>query len=618
MFNYTYTGRNQLKSVTNWATYTYDENGFTGELTTRALLGSASGTRTTYNYDGLNRVTWVSHYFRGASGGFNYGYYDNSDNRKFTRRLPADVGDVFRYDLADQAIGVQLNVATPQNVQSIGQTINYDANGNRTSFSPYGPTDTYYLDNNSLNQYNRRNNISAFYDTKGNLTNGFDGSAYAYDAQNRLTSVSKSGLTLYFKYDGLNRQVSRTLGNSTTFSIWDGWDLIEEYGAATATYLYGASGLIAGVTNGQFNYYFQDGTGSTSHLTNSSGQLLEWYRYDLQGTPFFYDANNNQRSASAYGVRHLFTGQQWYSGTGLYDLRNRFYSPDIGRFLQSDPIGFGGGKNLYRYCGNNPVTRWDPSGLTDAKQEATLPRIYIPGDPIPGDISPTGFLPGDFGWPGIPFDIEPFIQAGLFGSREIPGVEFHLPESVSVQHPAPSSVPPQNPPQPSIDPLHATTTAEFIAIGNAIEHGNTMDTWPAFDLIDLLSGGIAGLARSSIRSVAVERTAVFWAGGRAAENAARTFARANNGIVIGDTAAGRALAQSTANVPWSQARPQWLSLSEDFARSASGEVNVFQNARGVAVDSMWRNEYQILMQNPNVTGINFSVVMPDGSVVPVP
>jgi RHS repeat-associated protein len=42
---------------------------------------------------------------------------------------------------------------------------------------------------------------------------------------------------------------------------------------------------------------------------------------------------------------------------GLYDLRNRFYSPDIGRFLQPDPIGFRGDRtNLYRYCRNNPVT----------------------------------------------------------------------------------------------------------------------------------------------------------------------------------------------------------------------------------------------------------------------
>src|SRR5439155_15572287 len=113
-----------------------------------------------------------------------------------------------------------------------------------------------------------------------------------------------------------------------------------------------------------FNYYYQDASGSTSHVTNASGTVLEWYRYDLHGAPFFYDANDSQLSASNNSVRHLFTGQQWYQELGLYDLHNRFYSPDIGRFLQPDPIGFNGdATNLYRYCGNNPVMYYDPSGL---------------------------------------------------------------------------------------------------------------------------------------------------------------------------------------------------------------------------------------------------------------
>src|SRR5438094_1048049 len=133
----------------------------------------------------------------------------------------------------------------------------------------------------------------------------------------------------------------------------------------TTGYVYGASGLILdAIPNVRFDYYYQDGSGSTSHIADDAGHLLEWYRYDLQGTPTFYDANNNQLSASAFGVRHLFTGQQWYSEIGLYDLRNRFYSPDIGRFLQVDPIGFGGDvSNLYRYVGNNPLTGLDPLGL---------------------------------------------------------------------------------------------------------------------------------------------------------------------------------------------------------------------------------------------------------------
>jgi RHS repeat-associated protein len=98
---------------------------------------------------------------------------------------------------------------------------------------------------------------------------------------------------------------------------------------------------------------------------------------------------------SAFGVRHLFTGQQWYSELGLYDLRNRFYSPDIGRFLQPDPIGFeGDATNLYRYVGNNPVKWSDPSGLF-AKQ-VQIPGITVSAGPV-GGVDPFNTLVGEWG-----------------------------------------------------------------------------------------------------------------------------------------------------------------------------------------------------------------------------
>ncbi len=291
-----------------------------------------------------------------------YGY-DSVGNRKLTQRDGGN-GDVFDYDYADQVTAVKLNIPNPRTTPPGGQTIVYDANGNRTSFAAYGPpTDTYTINN--LNQYTQRNATNATYALNGNLTIGVDGSTYVYDQQNRLTQASKSGTTDTFKYDGLNRQVSRTVtGQSgTTYSVWDGWNLIEEYqsgGATSAAYVYGAGGLL---TDLSLHYYYQDASGSTSHLADSTGHLLEWYRYDLQGKPFFYNASNTQISASNYGVKYLFTGQRWYSELGLYDLRNRFYSPDLGRFLQPDPIDFDGDPtNLYRYCGNNPITHSDPTG----------------------------------------------------------------------------------------------------------------------------------------------------------------------------------------------------------------------------------------------------------------
>ncbi len=394
-FDYTYTGRNQLHEILSdsfpVASYGYNVN---GDMTGRGFRGGASST---YAFDALDRVTHITHSFNRDTRTFDYDY-DSVGNRKWTKRDGAN-GDVFRYDLAGQVTAVKLNIANPDTTPTPPPTIVYDANGNRTSFAAYGPNDSYTVNN--LNQYASRNGTNAAYDNNGNLTAGVDGSAYAYDAQNRLVSASKGATTDTFAYDGLNRQVSRTVnGGTPTYNVWDGWDLVSEYhisgGTPTedARYLYGPSGLVKNLLTG--NCYFQDGSGNTSHLSSGIGDLREWYRYDLQGTPFFYDANNNQRNPnqSAYGVRHLFTGQQWYSDIGLYDLRNRFYSPDIGRFLQPDPIGFNGDPtNLYRYCGNNPVMYGDPSGEYVKYNQNGGYWYYIVN---PG--YPTGISIGAHGW----------------------------------------------------------------------------------------------------------------------------------------------------------------------------------------------------------------------------
>lgn len=64
--------------------------------------------------------------------------------------------------------------------------------------------------------------------------------------------------------------------------------------------------------------------------------------------------------------RFLFTAREWDVETGLYHYRARAYSPELGRFLQQDPIAFlGGDLNLLKYVSNGPVNSRDPLGLMD-------------------------------------------------------------------------------------------------------------------------------------------------------------------------------------------------------------------------------------------------------------
>jgi RHS repeat-associated protein len=90
--------------------------------------------------------------------------------------------------------------------------------------------------------------------------------------------------------------------------------------------------------------------------------------------------HGTQISTSAYGNRFTFQGREYLAALNVYDFRNRAYSPDLGRFLQMDPIGFGGGNNLYRFVGNNPVSNTDPSG----ELIAYLAYAAAGGGPDPG------------------------------------------------------------------------------------------------------------------------------------------------------------------------------------------------------------------------------------------
>ncbi len=112
-------------------------------------------------------------------------------------------------------------------------------------------------------------------------------------------------------------------------------------------------------------YFHHDGLGSTVALTDSTGFVVESYTYDVYGQPSILSATYHLLPTSSVTNRFLFTGREYLAELGLYDYRHRFYSPSLGRFLQTDPLRFDAEDvNLYRFIENSPVDFIDPDGLS--------------------------------------------------------------------------------------------------------------------------------------------------------------------------------------------------------------------------------------------------------------
>ena len=501
---------------------------------------------------------------------------------------------------------------------SFSESLAYDKNGNITSLNrkgylastPFNTTiDALTYTYGPINKNELRKVDDTTNDTKG-FKNGINtNDDYEYDLNGNMVQDRNKGITTNISYNHLNLPVKIifptgnieylynasgqkvqkivTVGTTPTTTLYLGG---YQYINNVLDFFPHAEGYAKRETTGAYTYVFNHkdhlGNVRVSYKQNGSSlQILEesnYYPFGLKHEPNAV-ANNQPSYKYKYNGKEL----QDELGLNMYDFGARNYESALGRWMNVDPLAeLAPDKTIFHFVSNNPINRVDPRGLTDYRVNGETKTIDDGHNGLVIDVSQKQFNrlqkrfdKGGKGYERMMNRLSSQNGYTTYGAMGDGGVSI-------TSHKAGGDSYQQN--QDKI-------------FGNISDFKNRRPASGAITSMEFSSPLFPmAWAGKMLNAVGVVTGRVFWSGGGIAKNAAAEFAAANGMKTLEMTTSGSIMNTISPYLPRSMSSPIWDTLSKNFAKGATGEINVFQNAAGVSIESTWKRiEYQIL-QDSNI------------------